>query len=133
MHKGGVNKLQMGVQILELFQRLNLVLLTKIWHFPGQQLPHVKRCDSLVVARTMQLGKTQAIKHSEGVIAYFHNHLNPNLSQWKQGSHHSYLWLRVSRGAAPDLIVCVVYVALIGSKHKSESLLQNLAANIVED
>jgi hypothetical protein len=30
MHEGGVNKLEMGVQILELFQGANLVLLIKI-------------------------------------------------------------------------------------------------------
>jgi hypothetical protein len=29
MHKGGVNKLETGVQILELFQGVDLVLLTK--------------------------------------------------------------------------------------------------------
>jgi hypothetical protein len=35
MHGGGVNKLEMGVQILELFQGADLVLLTKTWHFSG--------------------------------------------------------------------------------------------------
>jgi hypothetical protein len=38
-------------------------------------------------------------------------------------------WERVT---APDFFVCVVYVAPVGSKHKSESLLQNLVANIFE-
>jgi hypothetical protein len=80
----------------------------------------------------MQLGKIKTIKHSRGVVVYFRNHLNPNLSQWKEGSHDSYLWLWVSKGVAPDLFIYVVYVAPIGSKHKSESLFQNLAANIAE-
>jgi hypothetical protein len=40
--------------------------------------------------------------------------------------------MRVSRDAAPDLFVCVVYVAPIGSKHKNESLFQNLVTNIDE-
>ncbi len=80
----------------------------------------------------MQLGKTKAIKHSGGVVVYFRSHLSPNLSQWKEGSHDSYLWLWVKRGVAPDLFVYVVYIALVGSKHKSESLFQNLARNIVE-
>jgi hypothetical protein len=80
----------------------------------------------------MQLGKTKAIKHSGGVAAYFHSHLNPNLSQWKEGSHDSYLWLRVNKGVAPNLFVCVVYAAHVGSKHESESLFQNLAADITE-
>ncbi len=82
----------------------------------------------------MQLGKTKALKHKGGggFIAYFCSHLSPNLSQWKEGSHDSYLWLRVSRGVAPDLFVSVVYVAPIGSKHESESLFQNLAVDIVE-
>jgi hypothetical protein len=80
----------------------------------------------------MQLGKTKATKHSGGVAAYFRSHLKPNLSQWKEGGHDSYLWLRVSRGAAPDLFVCVVYVALIGSKHENESLFQNLVVDIAE-
>jgi hypothetical protein len=53
MHGGGVNKLEMGVQILELFQGANLVLFTETWHFLGQQLPHIEGCDSLAVARTM--------------------------------------------------------------------------------
>jgi hypothetical protein len=35
-------------------------------------------------------------------------------------------------GVAPDLFVCVVYVAPIGSKHDSESLFQNPVADIVE-
>jgi hypothetical protein len=132
MHKGGVNKLKTWVQILELFQGADLVLLTKTWHFSGQHLSNVEMFDSLAIRRTMQLGKTKMIKHSRGVVAYFRNHLNPNLSQWKEGNHNFYLWLWVNRGAALDLFVCVVYVAPISSKHKSESLFQNLAANIAE-
>jgi hypothetical protein len=132
MHGGGVNKLETGVEILELFQGADLVLLTKTWHLPGQHLSHVEGFNSLAVAHTMQLGNTKAIKHSGGVIAYFCNHLRPNLSQWKNGSHDFYLWLRVSRGATPDLFVCVVYVAPIGSKHENESLFQNLVVDIVE-
>jgi len=50
MHKGGVNKLEMGVQILKLFQGADLILLIKIWHFPSQHLPHVERFDSLIDA-----------------------------------------------------------------------------------
>jgi hypothetical protein len=132
MHGGGVNKLEMGVQILELFQGADLVLLTETWHFPSQQLPHVEGFDSLAIARTMQLGKTKVIKHSKGVVAYFRSHLNPNLSQWKKGNHDSYLWLRVNRSVALDLFICVVYVAPISSKHESESLFQNLATNIAK-
>jgi hypothetical protein len=80
----------------------------------------------------MQLGKTKVIKHSGGVAIYFHSHLNPNLSQWKEGSHNSYLWLRVNKDVAPNLFVCVVYIAPVGSKHESKSLFQNLVADIVE-
>jgi hypothetical protein len=82
----------------------------------------------------MQLRRTKVIKHSGagGVAAYFHSHLNPNLSQWKEGSHDSYLWLWVSRGAAPNLFVYVVYATPVGSKHESESLFQNLVVDIVE-
>jgi hypothetical protein len=123
MHGGGVNKLETGVQILKMFQGANLVLLIEIWHFPNQQLPHVEGFDSLVVARTMQLGRTKAIKHSGGVIVYFHRHLNRNLSQCKEGNHDSYLWLRVNMSVAPDLFICVMYVAPVGSKHESESFL----------
>ncbi len=53
MHGGGVNKLEIGVQILELFQGADLVLLIETWHFPGQHLPHVEGFDSLVVVRTV--------------------------------------------------------------------------------
>jgi hypothetical protein len=80
MHGGGVNKLETGVQILKMFQGADLVLLTEIWHFPNQQLPHVEGFDSFAVACTVQLGRTKAIKHSGGVAVYFRNHLNPNLS-----------------------------------------------------
>jgi hypothetical protein len=132
MHGGGVNKLKTRVQILEMFQGADLVSLTKNWHFPNQQLPHVEGFDSLAITRTVQLGRTKAIKHSGGVVAYFHRHLSPNLSQWKKGSHDSYLWLQVNKSVAPNLFVCVVYVAPLGSKHESESLFQNLARNIAE-
>jgi hypothetical protein len=54
------------------------------------------------------------------------------LSRWKEGSHDFYLWIQVSKGAALDLFVCVVYVAFIGSKHESESLFQNLIVDIIE-
>jgi hypothetical protein len=80
----------------------------------------------------VQLGKTNAIKHSGGVVVYFHNHLNPNLSQWKEGSHDYYLWIRVSRGVVLNLFVCMMYVAPVGSKHDNESLFQNLTTDIVE-
>jgi hypothetical protein len=49
MHEGGVNKLEMWMQILELFQGANLILLIETWHFLGQHLPHVEGFDSLVV------------------------------------------------------------------------------------
>jgi hypothetical protein len=117
MHGGGVNKLETWVQILEMFQGANLVLLIETWHFPNQQLPHVEGFDSLAVARTMQLGRIKAIKHSGGVVAYFHSLLNSNLSQWNERSHDSYLWLWVNMNVALVLFVCVVYVAPVGSKH----------------
>jgi hypothetical protein len=78
------------------------------------------------------LGRTKAIKHNGGVVAYFRSHLSPNLSQWKEGSHDSYLWLRVNRSVTPNLFVYVVYIAPIGSKHENESLFQNLVRDIVE-
>jgi hypothetical protein len=53
MHGGGVNKLEMGVEILELFQGADLILLTETWHFSGQHLPHVEAFDSFAVAHTM--------------------------------------------------------------------------------
>jgi endonuclease/exonuclease/phosphatase (EEP) superfamily protein YafD len=132
MYGGGVNKLETWVQILKMFQGVNLVLLTETWHFPNQQLSHVEGFDSLAVARTMQLGRKKAIKHSGRVIAYFRSHLSPNLSQWKEGSHDSYLWLRVNRSVAPNLFVCVVYATHVRSKHESESLFQNLVRDITK-
>ncbi len=78
------------------------------------------------------MGRTKAIKHSARVDAYFRSHLSPNLSQWKEGSHDSYLWLRVNKSVALDLFVCMVYAAPIGSKHENESLFQNLAGDIAE-
>jgi hypothetical protein len=130
MHGDGVNKSKMGV--LKMFQGVGLVLLTETWHFPGQHLPHVERFDSLAVVCTMQLGRTKAIKHSKGVVAYFHSHFTPNLSQRKEGSHDFYLWLQVNRGATPNLFVCVVCTTLVGSKHENESLFQNLIIDIAE-
>ncbi len=35
-------------------------------------------------------------------------------------------------GATPDLFICMVYVAPVGSKHKNKSLFQNLVADITE-
>jgi hypothetical protein len=66
MHGGGVNKLETGVQILEMFQGADLVLLTETWHFPNQHLPHVERFDSFAVACIVQLGRTKVIKHNGG-------------------------------------------------------------------
>jgi hypothetical protein len=40
--------------------------------------------------------------------------------------------LQVNRGVAPNLFVCVVYIAPVGSKHEIESLFQNLEVDIVE-
>jgi hypothetical protein len=80
MHEGDVNKLEMKVQILELFQGADFILLIETWHFPGQHLPHVERFDSLAVACTVQLGKKKVIKRNGGVVTYFRNHLSPNLS-----------------------------------------------------
>jgi hypothetical protein len=69
--RGGVNKLETGVQILELFQGVDLVLLTQTWHFLGQHLPHVEGFASFAVAHTVQLGKTKVIKHSRGLLLTF--------------------------------------------------------------
>jgi hypothetical protein len=86
MHGGGVNKLEMGVQILKLFQGADLVLLIEIWHFPSQQLPHIEGFDSLATARTVQLGKTKAIKHNERLLLTF----TATLTQtWHNGRKHA--------------------------------------------
>jgi hypothetical protein len=50
---GGVNKLETGVQIPELFQGANLVLLIETWHFLGQHLSHIEGFASFAVVRTM--------------------------------------------------------------------------------
>jgi len=115
-----------------LFQGADPVLLIETWHFPCQHLPYVEGFDSLAVACTVQLGKTKAIKHSGGVVTYFRSHLNLNLTQWKEGSHDSYLSIQVNRGVAPNLFICVVFVAPISSKHESKSLFQNLAVDIAK-
>jgi len=39
---------------------------------------------------------------------------------------------RSARGVVPDLFVCMMYVAPVGSKHDYESLFQNLTTDIVE-
>jgi hypothetical protein len=67
----------------------------------------------------MQLGKTNAIKHSKGVVAYFRSHLNLNLSRWKEGSHDFYLWLLVNMGVAPNY-----------DKSKAKEYLLALATNL---
>jgi hypothetical protein len=113
MHGGGVNKVEIRVQILELFQGADLVLLTETWHFPGQHLPHIERFDSFTLAHTVQLGTIKAIKHSGGVATYFRNEFNPNLLQWKEGSHDSYIWLRVNMDATLDLFVCGCMLPLL--------------------
>jgi hypothetical protein len=71
MHLCVVNKLEMKMQILKLFQGVNLVLLTETWHFSSQHLPHVEGYDSLVIVRTVQLGKIKVIKHSVGLLLTF--------------------------------------------------------------
>jgi hypothetical protein len=118
------------VQILKLFHGVDLALLTKTWHFLDQHLLYIGGFDSFAVARIVQLRKTKAIKHSGGVVTYFRSHLSLNLSKWKEGSQYSYLWLWVNKGAAPNLFICMLYIAPIGSKHENESLFQNLATNI---
>ncbi len=46
----GVNKLEIRVQILKLFQGADFVLLTETWHFTDQHLPYVEGFDSLTIA-----------------------------------------------------------------------------------
>jgi endonuclease/exonuclease/phosphatase (EEP) superfamily protein YafD len=58
--------------------------------------------------------------------------VTPNLSQWKEGSHDSYLWVWVNRGGVPNLFIYMVYVVSVGSKHENDSLFQNLGINIAE-
>jgi hypothetical protein len=59
MHGGGVNKLEIRVQILEMFQGVDLVLLTETWHFPNQHLPHIEGLNSLAVAH-YAIGKNKS-------------------------------------------------------------------------
>jgi hypothetical protein len=42
------------------------------------------------------------------------------------------MWLRLNKGATFDLFVYVVCIVLVGSKHESESLFQNLAIDIAK-
>jgi hypothetical protein len=90
------------------------------------------RVVTLVVARIMQLGKIKVIKYKGGgglLLTSIATSPQTYHSGWKEGSHNYYLLLRVNRGDALDLFVCVVYVTPVGSKHKNESLFQNLVVD----
>jgi hypothetical protein len=79
------------------------------------------------------LGTKKTIKHRGGLLFISATTSAQTChSGRKKGSHDSYLWLRVNRGVAPDLFVCVVYATFVGSKHKNEFMFQNLAINIVK-
>jgi hypothetical protein len=50
-----------------------------------------------------------------------------------EGRKPRFLSMATSQGgAAHDFFVCVVYATLVGSKHESKSLFQNLEVDIVE-
>jgi hypothetical protein len=122
MHGGGVNKLETGVQILELFQGVDLVLLTETWHFPSQHLPHVEGFDSLAVALTVQLGRTKMIKHNRGLLLTF---ATASTQTYHNGRKKTTILIYgyKSKGVLP--LICLstwLYATPVGSKHESESL-----------
>jgi hypothetical protein len=117
--------------LLDLFQHVDVVALTKTHHFPGDTFPVLLGFCCFDVAKPVTPhGVVQ--KHSGGIAVLVRETWANSTVVWKTTRDGTRIWLRLGNAFQRPLFLCIVYAAPQGSPYVNSSLFEHICQEVGE-
>jgi hypothetical protein len=131
IHGATITKLETHEHLLDLFQHVDVVALTKTHHFPGDTFPVLPRFCCFDVAK---LVTTQGVvqKHSGGIVVLVRETWANITVVWKTAREGTRIWLPLGNAFQRPLFLCIVYAASQGSPYADSSLFEHICQEVGE-
>jgi hypothetical protein len=131
IHGAAITKLETHEHLLDLFQHVNVVALTKTHHFSGDTFPALPGFCYFDVARPVTpQGVVQ--KHSGGIAVLVRETWANSIVVWKTTKDGTRIWLRLGNTFHMPLFMCIVYAAPQGSPYADNSLFDHICQEVGE-
>jgi len=131
IHRAAITKLETHEHLLDLFQHVNVVVLTKTHHFPGNTFPVLLGFYCFDVARSVT---PQGVvwKHSGGIAVLVRETWANSIVVWKIARDGTRIWLHLGNAFQRPLFLCIVYAAPQGSPYADNSLFEHICQEVGE-
>jgi hypothetical protein len=130
IHGAAITKLETHEHLLDLFQHVNIVVLTKTHHFPGDTFPILSGFCCFDVAKLVTpQGVVQ--KHSGGIAVLIRETWANSTTVWKT-TKDGIRMLHLGNAFQRPLFLCIVYAAPQGSPYADSSLFEHICQEVGE-
>jgi hypothetical protein len=131
IHGAAITKLETHEHLLDLFQHVDVVVLTETHHFPGNTLPVLPGFCCFDVARpVIPQGVVQ--KHSGGIAVLVRETWANNIAVWKTARDGTRIWLHLGNAFQRLLFLCIVYVTPQGLPYANNNLFEHICQEVGE-
>jgi len=131
IHGATITKLETHEHLFDLFQHVDVVVLTETHHFPGNTFPVLPWFCCFDVVRPMT---PQGVvrKHSGGIAILVRETWANNTTIWKTARDGTKIWLRLGNTFQRPLFMCIVYAAPQGLPYVDSSLFEHICQEVGE-
>jgi hypothetical protein len=131
IHGAAITKLETHEHLLDLFQNVDVVVLTETHHFSGDTFPVLPGFCCFDVAKPVT---PQGVirKHSGGIAVLVRETWANSTTVWKIARDGTRIWLRLGNVFQRPLFLCIVYVAPQGSPYVDSSLFEHICQEVGE-
>jgi hypothetical protein len=131
IHGAAITKLETHEHLLDLFQHVDVVVLTETHHFLGDTFPVLLGICCFDVAK---LVTTQGVvqKHSGGIAILVRETWANSTNVWKTTRDGTRIWLRLGNAFQRPLFLCIVYVTPQGSPYANNNLFDHICQEVGE-
>jgi hypothetical protein len=131
IHGAAITKLETHEHLLDLFQHVDVIVLTETHHFLGDTFPVLPEFCCFDVAKPVT---PQGVvrKHSGGIVVLVRETWANNTAVWKIVRDGTRIWLRLGNVFQRPLFLCIVYVAPQGSPYADNSLFEHICQEVGE-
>jgi len=129
IHGAAITKLETHEHLLDLFQHVDVVVLTETHHFLGDTFPVLPRFCCFDVAKPMT---PQGVvrKHSGGIAVLVRETWTNSIAVWKIARDGIRIWLRLGNVFQRPLFLCIVYVVPQGLPYADNSLFEHIRQEV---
>jgi hypothetical protein len=131
IHEAAITKLETYEHLLDLFQHVDVVVLTETHHFPGDTFPVLPRFCCFDVAKPVTpQGVVQ--KHSGSIAILGKETWTNSTTIWKTTRDGTRIWLHLGNAFQRPLFLCIVYAAPQGSPFADNNLFEHICQEVGE-